>query len=158
MTAIARVKYHHDAMIDMIVAEPSIHQNEIAARFGFSPTWVSIIINSDAFQARLRERKDALVDPLIRATVEDRLTAVANKAMEKLMDRLASNAAFSNRELIEAAKMATTGLGMGPASKAPSATQNLYIVPSPGSPQNSTQWAQMAGGSVIENGAPIDRG
>jgi hypothetical protein len=157
MPEIAKVRYTHDAMIDMIVAEPQISQNEIAARFGYSAAWVSIIINSDAFQARLAERKEDLVDPQIRATVNDRLTAVANKAMDKLMERLATNASFSNRELIEAAKMATSGLGFGPAKAAPSGpVQNLFIVPAPQTPASSAQWAAMARGEgvVVENGAP----
>lgn len=159
MPEIAKVRYTHDAIIDMIVAEPQISQNEIASRFGYSAAWVSIIVNSDAFQARLKERKEDLVDPLIRATVEDRLTAVANKAMEKLMERLSSNAAFSNRELIDAAAMATKGLGFGaPKQGLGGPTQNLYIVPAPPQVSSSQQWAAMARGDPppveIVNGSP----
>lgn len=146
MPEIAKVRYTHDAMIDMIVSEPSVSQNEIAARFGYSAAWVSIVVNSDSFQNRLKERKDELVDPFLRATVKDRLTAVANKAMEKLAERLALNAPFSNKELIDCAAMATKGLGFGAPQAQSGPVQNLYIVPAPPQVSSSQQWAAMARG------------
>jgi hypothetical protein len=154
----AKLRPWHEQVIDMWVANPNLTQREIAQKLGRSEYWLSIVVNSDAFQQAFKARKEEIVDPLLSATVEDRLTAVANKAAEKLLERLSTNAPFSNKELIEATKMATTGLGMGPAAKAPAPTQNLYIVPSPAMPQTSAQWAQMARGEVIENGAPSTGG
>ena len=60
--AIARVKYTHDAMIDLIVAQPGVKQGEIAKYFGYTQAWVSRIMNSDAFLARLAQRKADLVE------------------------------------------------------------------------------------------------
>ena len=148
MPEIAKVRYTHDAMIDMIVANPAISQNEIAQHLGYTPAWVSIIVNSDAFQAALKERREEIIDPKLRATVEDRLKAVANGAMEKLMERLTTNAPFSNRELIEAANMATKGLGFGAADRGNGMTQNLYVIPAPPQVSSSAQWAAMAKGEV----------
>src|SRR2546421_725388 len=51
------LRYTHEAMVDMLIAEPWISQNELAARFGFSPSWISTVICSDAFQAKLAERR-----------------------------------------------------------------------------------------------------
>lgn len=150
MPEIARVKYHHDAMIDMVIAEPSISQGEIAARFGFTQAWVSIIFNSDAFQCRLAERKGELVDPILRATVEDRLRAVANKAAERFLDRLAVNAPMSNKDLLEAMKVSTSGLGMGPKQQAPTMQQNLYVLPAPPPTPTTAQWAARAAEVVGE--------
>ena len=73
---VARVSYTHDAMIDAIIHNPTISQNQLAAHFGYTPGWVSQIIASDAFQARLAERTGELVDPTIRASVEDRFKAL----------------------------------------------------------------------------------
>jgi hypothetical protein len=147
----------HEHVIDILIAEPNITQREIAGRLNRSEYWLSIVVNSDAFQQAYKARKAGILDPLLVATVEERLTAVANKAADKLMDRLAMNAAFSNKELIETAKMASTALGLGP-SKAAGPVQNLYIIPAPVTPVNSTQWAQMARGEVIENGTPSTGG
>ena len=85
---IARVRYTHDAMIDIIIADPCITQNELAARFGYTPGWVSQIITSDAFQARLAERSKDLIDPTIRATVEERFKAIVLRSLEILREKL----------------------------------------------------------------------
>ena len=53
-----RVKYSHDAMIDLIIASPGIQQNTLAIHFGYTVGWISTIMQSDAFQAKLAARKD----------------------------------------------------------------------------------------------------
>ncbi|MDX2059944.1 MAG: hypothetical protein SFV24_19195 [Gemmatimonadales bacterium] len=85
---IRRVKYTHDAMIDFILANPCISQNELATHFGYTASWVSQIISSDAFQARLAERRDEIIDPTIRATVEERFKALVVRSMEILAEKL----------------------------------------------------------------------
>jgi hypothetical protein len=85
---ITKVKYTHDAMIDIIIANPSISQNDLAANFGYSASWVSQIISSDAFQAKLAERKDEIVDPSIRASVNEKFAAMIVRSMAILMEKL----------------------------------------------------------------------
>jgi hypothetical protein len=105
MPEIASVRYTHDGIIDEIIAFPAISQGELASRFGYTQSWMSIIINSDAFQERLAERKGELVDPKIRASVSDRLDALARRSLDKLLERLDTQQPFSNNELIAAAKL-----------------------------------------------------
>lgn len=85
---IAKVSYTHDSMIDLILANPTISQNQLAAHYGYSATWVSQIISSDAFQARLAERASSLIDPTIRATVEDRFRGLVYRSLEILSEKL----------------------------------------------------------------------
>lgn len=85
---VQEVRYTHDAMINAIIVDPSVSQNALAAAFGYSPAWVSQIIASDAFQARLAERTGELVDPTIRATVENRFKALVLRSMEILQEKL----------------------------------------------------------------------
>lgn len=85
---IAEVKYTHDAMIDLIIANPAISQNALAQHFGYSATWVSNIIASDSFQSRLAERTKELVDPVIVQTVEHRFKALILRSMEILQEKL----------------------------------------------------------------------
>ena len=66
-----RVHYSHEAMIDIIIAEPNITQGELAARFNRSQGWISIVMGSDAFQAALAKRRDDLLDPFLIATLEE---------------------------------------------------------------------------------------
>jgi hypothetical protein len=76
-TGIAKVGYTHDAMVDQLIATPHISQGELASIFGYSQTWVSQVINSDAFQARLAHRKEQLADPLIIRSIEERPSAAS---------------------------------------------------------------------------------
>lgn len=88
MYQIQKVSYSHDGMIDLIVADPTISQNAIAAHFGYTPGWVSQVFNSDAFKERLAARKDELIDPVIRASIEEKLQALADKSIQVLLEKL----------------------------------------------------------------------
>ena len=52
-----RIRYTHEGLIDMIIAEPWVSQNELAMRFGYTAPWISTVMTSDAFLAKLEERK-----------------------------------------------------------------------------------------------------
>lgn len=86
--AIRKINYSHDAMIDLIIADPGVHQNHLALAFGYSAAWVSRVMSSDAFQARLAERTSELVDPTIRQTVEERFKSLVIRSMEILAIKL----------------------------------------------------------------------
>lgn len=86
--AIAKLRYTHESMIDQIIAQPVISQNELAALFGYTPSWISQIIASDAFQARLAERSRDLIDPTLRATVEERFRGLVLRSLEILQEKL----------------------------------------------------------------------
>src|SRR5271170_3657057 len=86
--AIQKVNYSHDGMINLIIAHRGISQNQIAAHFGYSASWVSQIMSSDAFQARLMERAQEIEDPTLRATVEEGLKGILARSMELLKRKL----------------------------------------------------------------------
>jgi hypothetical protein len=75
-------------MIDLILAEPSVKSGELAALFGYSAAWVSRILASDSFQARLAARKAALIDPSITRRLDERFRAIAVQSTEVLQQRL----------------------------------------------------------------------
>lgn len=86
--AIAKVGYSHIGMIDMILAHPGISQNKLAAHFGVTPSWISQIITSDAFQVALANRRKEIVDPLLIATVEQNFSALVARSQDILMEKL----------------------------------------------------------------------
>ena len=111
---IQKIRYTHDAMIDLIIANPWVSQNEIAAHFGYTAAWVSLIFSSDAFKERLTARKDELIDPTIRASIEERLKAVVSRSLEVLAEKLAKPAAAVPDALaLRAAEMGAKALGLG---------------------------------------------
>lgn len=114
------MKYTHDAMIDLVVSDPWISQNQIAAHFGYTPAWVSIIFSSDAFRERLEQRKQELIDPTIRASIEERLRAVVSRSLDVLAEKLAQPAkSVPDNLALRALEYGAKGLGLGQQQQAP---------------------------------------
>lgn len=86
--AIQRVNYSHDAMIDVIIAIPGCTQNTIAQHFGYSVGWISRIMCSDAFQARLQKRREEIINPGLVTTFEERLRGLAAQSLDILVEKL----------------------------------------------------------------------
>ena len=107
MNEIARVRYTHDAIIDEILINPSVSQGELSKQFGFTQTWISIVVNSNAFQERLAERKGMLIDPAITATINARLDAIAKRSLDKIIERLDSptSGSIKTHDLVAIAKL-----------------------------------------------------
>lgn len=86
--AIAKVNYSHDAMIDLLIANPAISQNQVAATFGYTASWVSQVMSSDAFQMRMAERREQIVDPTLRLTVKNNFDALVLRSLDVLRHKL----------------------------------------------------------------------
>lgn len=140
-----KIRYVHEAMIDTILAQPSILQKELAAKFGYSAIAIGYIVRSDAFKERLAQRKEELIDPLITCAVEeqfsldDKLEGLAHASLDRLIERIENKLPITNSELISAAK-----LGVGEKSKPinPYLTQNNYIVQLPPVAPTSQAWLE----------------
>jgi len=111
---IGKIRYTHDAMIDLIIASPGISQNMLASRFGYTASWVSTIMASDAFRERLAERRAEIVDPALVMEVEERFRAVLTRSLEVLQDKLASPSANVPDQLaLRAAELGAKALAVG---------------------------------------------
>lgn len=86
--ALVKVNFSHDAIIDVLLANPRISQQDLAKQFGYTAGWICRMINSDAFQARIAERKAMLVDPGVAAQLNARLAGVAIQAMDVISRKL----------------------------------------------------------------------
>jgi hypothetical protein len=101
-----KMNYTHDACVDMLVTHPELTQRKIAEIFGYSEAWLSTIICSDAFQARLAQRREEVIDPLLRLTVEERFKAAVNRSFEVLMEKMSGPASLvSDSVAIRVAEM-----------------------------------------------------
>lgn len=83
-----RLTYTHEAMIDLILSEPTVKPAELAVLFGYSEGWISRILSSDSFQSRIAERKAALIDPSITRALSERFRAVAMQSTQVLQERM----------------------------------------------------------------------
>ena len=139
MPEIAKVRYTHDAVIDEIILNPGISQGELSRMFGFSQSWMSICINSDAFKERLAERKALMTDPAIVASINERLDAVARRSLDKILERLDSpTAQIKTAELVQIAKLGVGDKNTRPAT--PLQQNNLYVVQLPAPAPNANAW------------------
>lgn len=136
--AIQKVHYSHDAMIDLIIESPWVSQNELAAHFGYTAGWVSQVIAADAFQARLAERKNELVDPAIRATIEERFKALVIQSFEVLKRKLEAPR-VSDELALGAMNGAAKALGYG--ARGPLIQNNAhFVVQLPGKAATAEEW------------------
>lgn len=143
--AIARVKYTHDAMIDLIIAEPGVTQNAIAEYFGYTVPWVSRVMNSDAFQARLALRKKDLVDPSLLLSIEERLRTVADRSLTILHEKL--EVTKSADLALKIADMSVRALGYGARTSNLNVQQNFVVALPPQAPSEGA-WASKHAGTI----------
>lgn len=143
-TRINKLRYSHEAMIDILIAEPNIKQNELAARFGYQVPWISRIIGSDAFQGALAKRREELTDPFLVATLEERMTGVAMQALDVIADKLELT---KNVDVaLKAYDISMKALGFGAKTGSNTNIQNNFVVALPPKALNSTDWAKSHGG------------
>ena len=109
---IQKIRYSHDAMIDIIVANPWVHQNHLAAHFGYSPAWISTVMATDMFKAKLAQRREEVVDPELRATLEERFRGVVEQSLRVLQQKLSAPTVPDNL-VLRAAELGAKALGLG---------------------------------------------
>jgi hypothetical protein len=136
---IKKITYTHDAMIDKLIEDPSMSQAALARHFGYTQSWISQILNSDAFRERLAERKDAVIDPVLRLSVEERIRGMVDQATQVIMRKLeeAPNASVA----IKALTAGSQALGMGQRGFGAAVVQNNYIAVVPPTAKSAAEWA-----------------
>lgn len=139
--AIASVSYTHDGMIDLILAHPEMGQEEIARYFGYTQGWVSRVMGSDAFNARLAQRKSEVVDPKILASMEEKIKGLAHQSLDVIQRKL--EATQSPDLAVKALELTTKALGMG--ARVQNAVQNnTYVVALPEKAPSEQAWVESA--------------
>lgn len=141
--SIARVRYSHDAMIDLILQEPGISQGKLAQYFGYTEGWVSRVVGSDAFQARLAARKDEVVTPAVMASMNEKLQGLAHQSMEIIKNKL--EATSSPDLAMKTLELTTKALGMGArVGQQNNIQNNTYVVALPQKATDENTWATEA--------------
>lgn len=142
MSSIAKARWYHDRIIDYILEAPTPpSQGELAQFMGYSDTWISIMVNSDAFKERLEERKGELTDPVIAASINERLDGLARKTLDRLIERVDSSLPIRTADLTAIAKLA---IGDKNTRVAAPVNTNLYVVNIPPTAADSRNWLSNA--------------
>lgn len=148
-----KVNYTHEALADAIIQNPWASQGELAAHFGYTESWLSRIIASDAFQAYLAARKDEVIDPRIRATVEERFKGLVIQSIEKLHQRL--EVSPSDDLLLGVMNGAAKALGYG-ARQTPQVTVQNFVAVVPQKDASSQAWAERVAQPTPSDPAYLD--
>ncbi len=124
---VPKLNYSHEAMADLIIANPGISQNEIAQRFGYTASWVSTIMSGDAFQAYYHSRIEKLVDPALRINIETQFKSMVLRSMEILMEKLDGPAKDIPPQLaLRALEVSSRCAGYGARVETPAKPQEVH--------------------------------
>jgi len=87
MPEIQNMSIRHEAILHYLMAHPTEKLGDVARYFGVTQPWLSQIIHSDIFQARLREQTDIAFHHTV-LPLREKMMAAANIAMDKLIETL----------------------------------------------------------------------
>lgn len=134
----AKTAMTHDAIIDIMIANPRATQPQIAQALGYkSIVSVGVILHSDSFQARYVARRKELADPIVIASLEDRLRGIAHDSAEIVAKRLI-DAPGDFKFAMEALKTSAPHL-----IKPQAPTVNVgFVVHLPGPASSSDEWTR----------------
>lgn len=133
-----KVRYSHEAMIDVLLTEPTITQAELARRFERSQSWISIVMGSDAFQGALAKRRDDVMNPEIIASLEDRYRGLADQSLRILSEKLEAS---RNPDLaLKSLEISGKALGFGARSSGPT-QNNQFVIHLPVKSVDAASWA-----------------
>lgn len=118
MGKLDKVRYSHLDMIDFIIANPGCTQNALAARYGYTPGWISNVMASDAWQVAMSSRRAEIVDPSLVATVDERFRALTDRSLTRLMEKLDAPG-VSDNVVLKAVELGAKALGVGGNSAPP---------------------------------------
>lgn len=85
-------------------------QREIAQTLGYTEAWVSIVVNSDSFQAMYRERLQECFDKVV-VPMRDRLGGLAVMAAERVAEQLEERETCSPRFALDTMNSTLKALG-----------------------------------------------
>lgn len=125
-----RFSIFHNELLDFLIANAGPGaQRAAAVHFNVTESTISVIVNSDIFQAKLRDRQDAKHEAVVMG-IKERLIAAADIGLQKLEDKLKVEG--DTKVVADATDKLLQRLGYG-TSKAPIAplggnTNNIFIV------------------------------
>lgn len=110
--AVAKLRYSHTDMIDFIIANPGVSQGQLALRYGYTQSWISLVMSSDAFKSAMAARREELVDPTLLATINERFDAMTRRSLERLMEKL-DQPQVPDNVVLRAVELGAKAMGIG---------------------------------------------
>lgn len=112
MGRLDKIKYSHQDMIDFIIANPHVGQAALALRYGYSQGWISNVMASDAWQVAMAARREEIVDPALKLTIEERFRGLTVRSLDRLMEKLDAPQ-VSDQIVLRAVELGAKAMGVG---------------------------------------------
>jgi hypothetical protein len=147
-----RVRYNHDKVIDLVLSDPWISQREIAGHFGITESWLSVCMNSESFKEALAARKEEIIDPILKAGIEDRLKSVLQLSLEVLDEKLRDQR--NGNLAVRVLEHGSRALGYGARPVGPPVQVQTYVAVVPAKALNAQAWVADHAPGALE--APVE--
>jgi len=128
----------HHAMMDYLLLNPTASFKEVAAEFAITEATAKYVVNSDMFQAQLRERRGKIAED-IDSSIAGKAKKLASRSLDALNDIVEHHARIAEKapahcdlsQMRETAEMALKAVGFGVPSRGTNQTQvNVTVVSS----------------------------
>lgn len=108
------LNYFHEALADYLLINPGATLREIGSYFGYTPSWICQVVNSDMFQAYLGDRRKGITTG-IDLSLPEKMRDAAAVAIERLVEIAGTT---RDEELaVDASDKILARAGYGPNSK-----------------------------------------
>ena len=145
----------HMIIIEQLLMNPGITTTALATATGYSRNWLHKVMSSDAFQAKLAEKQKALIDPIVMATITERIKGLTSRALEVMEERMEGET-ISLDTALEVFQTTAKSLGLG-AQKAAAPLVQQFVVHVPPRMASATEWAaQHSGKPAVTLQEPLD--
>lgn len=134
MAELKSLSHTHQAIMDFMMANPTVHLGDVAKNFGYTQAWLSQIIHSDAFQAMLKEKQHIAFHHTV-MPIREKMTELAHMALDKTLQLLPQEVDVRTAQDIAEGMLDRLGFGAKPIAGAPGGNvynfnqQNNMVVP-----------------------------
>jgi len=90
MAELEKISTTHDQIMNWLILNPGVNQRVCADYFGYSQSWLSSMINSDTFQAKLKERQDEVFGE-VALSIPEKLKVLGDIVTSQLAEQLEKN-------------------------------------------------------------------
>lgn len=135
-----RLNEGHKALVDMVLANPTATAKELGALLEYSEVYVQILMRTDSFREALATRREELIDPMLRETLQARIDALADVSVERLLEKL-NKPVVSDKLVTDAVDIALRAKGFG--ARTPTVQVNQqFVAVMPAKAADAKEWAQ----------------
>lgn len=125
--AIKKIGFGHEGLMNSMLAHPEWSSRDHAVALGYTPAWVSQVVNSDMFQAELHSRaREAGV--ILGVSIQEKMRATLQLTLEKASERI-ENGACSERFITDTMRNLAATAEFAPRQAPVGPTYNLTVTP-----------------------------